>query len=57
MYSYTTYSWKKNEGAHTSKYSLKGTIKNKNGRKTTPKKQGNSHIFRTCYDLFSVVGV
>lgn len=57
MYIYTTYSWKKNEGAHTSKYSLKGTIKNKNGRKTTPKKQGNSHIFRTCYDLFSVVGV
>lgn len=31
----------------------KGTIKNKNGRTITPKEQGNSNLFQTCYDLFS----
>lgn len=25
--------------------------------KITPKEQGNSYIFRICYDLFSVVGI
>lgn len=35
----------------------KGTMKNKNGRKFTPMEKENSPIFRTCYDLFSVVGI
>lgn len=25
--------------------------------KLTPKERGNNHVFRNCYDLFSIIGI